>query len=95
MKMHGFGHHVSKIFGYFSGVAFAGCRRRLARNEITENVKNMQINAEICKKTSATKNADIKTLIDNLQAAECNQLQQTPIFKIGGGGARAARRIQM
>ena len=41
MKMHGFWHHVSKIFGYFSGVAFTGCRRRLPRNEIAENVKNM------------------------------------------------------
>ena len=30
-----------------------------------------------------------------LQAAECNQLQRTPSSKIGGGGARAARRIRI
>jgi len=30
-----------------------------------------------------------------LQAAKCNQLQQIAIGKIGGGGARAARRIRI
>ena len=58
------------------------------RQEHADKCKNMQ-------KTNATNNALIKTPIENLQAAECNQLQQTPIFKIGGGGARAARRIQI
>ena len=46
-------------------------------------------------KSNANNNADIKTSIDNLQFAERNQLQQTPSYKIGGGGARAARRIQI
>ena len=58
------------------------------RQEHADNCRNMQ-------KSNATKNAYIKTPIENLQAAECNQLQRTPIFKIGGGGARAARRIQI
>ena len=43
----------------------------------------------------ASKNTDIKTLIDHLHAAVRNQLQQTPSSKIGGGGARAARRIRI
>ena len=55
------------------------------RQEHADNCRNMQ-------KSNATNNADIKTPIENLRAAECNQLQQTPIIKIGGGGARAARR---
>ena len=58
------------------------------RQEHADNCRNMQ-------KSNATNNANIKTPIENLQAAECNQLQQTPIFKIGGGGARAARRIRI
>ena len=33
----------------FSAAAFAECQSRLPRNEITENVKNMQITSEICK----------------------------------------------
>ena len=33
-------------FVCFSAVAFAECQSRLARNEITENVKNMQIAAD-------------------------------------------------
>ena len=36
-----------------------------------------------------------QTPIDNLQAAECKQLHQTPISKYGGGGARAAWRIRI
>ena len=46
-------------------------------------------------KSNATQNADIKTPIDYLQFAERKQLQQTPSFKYGGGGARAARRIRI
>ena len=46
-------------------------------------------------KSTANNNAGIKTSIDNLQFAERNQLQQTRSYKIGGGGARAARRIQI
>ena len=40
-------------FGCFSAAAFAECQSHLARNEITENVKNMQITAEICKPVAA------------------------------------------
>ena len=36
-------------FSCFSAAAFAECQSHLARNEITENIKNMQITAEICK----------------------------------------------
>ena len=68
---------------------------RLARNALKENVKNMQISAEICKEQTQIKNADTKTLIDNLQFAECNQLHQPPSSKYGGGGARAAWRIRI
>ena len=55
----------------------------------------MQIAAETSKKLNASKNADIETSIDNLQIAERSQPQQTPSYKIGGGGARAARRIRI
>ena len=44
-----------KDFGHVSAAAFAECQRRLARNEITENVKNMQITAEICKSQTQPK----------------------------------------
>ena len=81
-------------FSCFSAAAFAECQSRLARNEITENLKNMQITAEICKHQAQTKKIN-KTPIDNLQAAECKQLHQTPISKYGGGGARAAWRIRI
>ena len=46
-------------------------------------------------KPNANNYADIKTSVDNLQFPQRNQLQQTPSYKIGGGGARAARRIQI
>ena len=52
-------------------------------------------NSRIVRKSNANKNAQIKTPIEILQAAECRQLQQTPIYKYGGGGARAARRIRI
>ena len=58
------------------------------RQEHADNYRNMQ-------ESNATKNAQITTPIENLQAAECNQLQQTPIYKYGGGGARAAWRIRI
>ena len=56
--------------------------------EQTDYFRNMQ-------KPKANNYADIKTSIDNLQFPQRNQLQQTPSYKIGGGGARAARRIQI
>ena len=74
---------------------FEDRQSRLERSELTENIKNTQISAEIYKKSNASKNADIKSTTANLQAAECNQLQQAPSSKIGGGGARAARRIRI
>ena len=82
-------------FGHIFAIRFADCQHRLTRSELTANIKNIQIFAEICNKQTQIKNADTKTLIDNLQFAECNQLQQTPIFKYGGGGARAAWRIRI
>lgn len=63
-------------------------RKKGKRQEHADNCRNMQ-------KSNATNYANIKTPIEDLQAAECNQLQQTPTFKIGGGGARAARRIRI
>ena len=65
---------------------------------INESISENQEPADICKnmqKSNARKNADIKIADKNLQATDCRQLQQTPIYKIGGGGARAARRIQI
>ena len=49
MNSDGFGHHFFEDFTYFSAGAFAECQRRLARNGITENFKNMEITADICK----------------------------------------------
>ena len=82
-------------FGHIFAIRLADCQQRLARSELTAIVMNIQISAEICKEQTQIKNADTKTLIDNLQFAECSQLQQTPIFKYGGGGARAAWRIRI
>ena len=82
-------------FGHIFAIRFADCQHRLTRSELTANIKNMQISAEICKRQTKIKNVDTKTLIDNLQLAECRQLHQTPIFKYGGGGARAAWRIRI
>ena len=82
-------------FGHIFAIRFTDCQHRLTRSELTANIKNMQISAEICKRQTKIKNVDTKTLIDNLQLAECRQLHQTPIFKYGGGGARAAWRIRI
>ena len=46
-------------------------------------------------KLNASKNAYIEHPIDILQSTERKQLQQTPSSKVGGGGARAARRIRI
>ena len=83
------------IFDAFFATRVVDRKSRVAQNKSTENVKNLQIFAKICKSQTQAKNAKIKTPIENLQAAECNQLQLAPIYKIGGGGARAARRIQI
>ena len=82
-------------FGHIFAIRFADCQHRLTRSELTANIKNIQISAEICKSQTQIKNADTKTLIDNLQFAECNQLHQSPSSKYGGGGARAAWRIRI
>ena len=82
-------------FGQFSAMRFTDCQHRLTRSELTANIKNIQISAEICKEQTQIKNADTKTRIDNLQFAECNQLHQSPSSKYGGGGARAAWRIRI
>ena len=82
-------------FGHIFAIRFADCQHRLTRSELTANIKNIQISAEICKEQTQIKNTDTKTLIDNLQFAECNQLHQPPSSKYGGGGARAAWRIRI
>ena len=82
-------------FGYIFAIRFADCQHRLTRSELTANIKNIQISAEICKEQTQIKNADIKTLIDHLRFAECNQLHQSPSSNYGGGGARAAWRIRI
>ena len=56
--------------------------------EHASKFKNMQT-------ASPNKDASTKTPILNVQIAKRQQLQQTPIDKIGGGGARAARRIRI
>ena len=82
-------------FGHIFALRFADCQHRLTRSELTASIKNIQIYAEICKSQTETKNAYTRTLIDTLQFTKCNQLQQTPIYKYGGGGARAAWRIRI
>ena len=72
--------HLGNIFA----IIFADSQRRPTRSELAANIKNIQISAETSKIQTQTKNADTKTLIDNLQCAECNQLHQTPIVKNGG-----------
>ena len=59
-------------FGCFSAAVFAKCQSRLARNEITENIKNMQITAEICKHQAQEKkyqNTDRDTASCSMQTA--------------------------
>ena len=86
---------IFKAFRRYFATRLADCQHRLTRSELTANIKNIQISAEICKEQTQTKNADTKTLIDHLQFTECTHLQQTPIYKYGGGGARAAWRIRI
>ena len=45
--------------------------------------------------SNANNNADIRTSVDELQLAKRNQPHQTPSYKMGGGGNRAARRIHI
>ena len=69
-----------KDCGYFSEAAFAKCQRRLARNEITENVKNMQRSAEICNSQTQPKThkSKLQSKICKLQnAISCNKRQST------------------
>ena len=56
--------------------------------EYADNFRNMQ-------RASSNQDADTKTPILNLQATRRKHLHQAPISKIGGGGARAARRIRI
>ena len=56
--------------------------------EHASKFKNMQT-------ASLNKDTSTKTPILNVQIAKRQQLQQTPIDKYGGGGARAARRIRI
>ena len=85
--LHGFWwllHNCWCISEAFFAIIFADCQRRPTRSELAANIKNIQISAETCKIQTQAKNADTKTLIDNLQFAESSQLQQTPIVKNGG-----------
>ena len=71
------------------------CKSRV-RNRLLKFWYLIKKIAPICKeKQTQAKTVDIKTPIGNVQAAECKQLQQTPIYKIGGGGAHVARRIRI
>ena len=63
---------------YIPGDDFADHWSRMPHIGITENIKNKQIPAELCK------NYHIKTPIDKLWVLNCNQLHQTPIVKSGG-----------
>ena len=83
------------FWGVFFAAKFADRQSRLARNdsdgkhqEHADNFRNLQ-------KINASKNADIKAPIANLQVAERNQPHQTPSYEMGGGGNRAAWRIQI
>ena len=58
-------------------------------SKIGKNSRNLS------KHKSSNTNAAIENPIDNWQSPKRRQLHQTPIYKIGGGGARAARRIRI
>ena len=73
-----------KAFRIYFAIKLADCQHRLTRSELTANIKNIQVSAEMCKCQPQTKNADTKTMIDTLQFTKCNQQQQTPIVKNGG-----------
>ena len=65
-----------KDFGQVSAAAFAECQRRLARHEITENVNNLQKNAEICKNQTQpkTQTSKLRSRICEVQnAISCNK----------------------
>ena len=89
-----FWHHFKHILDTYFTARFKNRQSRQARHEFTENIKNMQISQKSPEVERKQKRRH-QTSIENLQAAECNQLQRTPSSKIGGGGARAARRIRI
>ena len=55
MDLDEIGHNFSRIMVAFLQQHLQSAKAALARNEQTENVKNMQIYAETCKKTTQTK----------------------------------------
>ena len=55
MDLDGFWHNLSRVWVAFLQQHLQSADAALARNELTENVKNMQIYAETCKKTTQTK----------------------------------------
>ena len=55
MDLDEIGHNFSRVVVAFLQQHLQSAKAALARNEQTENVKNMQIYAETCKKTTQTK----------------------------------------
>ena len=72
-----------KAFRIYFAIRLADCQHRLTRSELTANIKNIQVSAEMCKCQPQTKNADTNTMIDTLQFTKCNQLQHASIFNTG------------
>ena len=77
-------------FGYVSAAPFAECQRRLPRNEITENFKNMQILAGICKSQTQTKThkSELRSGICKLQ----NAISYNQNAHLQNRGRRCSRR---
>ena len=55
MDVDGFRHNFSRVLGASLQQHLQSANAALARNELTENVKNMQIYAETCKNKTQTK----------------------------------------
>ena len=55
MDLDGFWHNFSRIFVAFLQQHLQSANAALARNELTENVRNIQIYAETCKNKTQTK----------------------------------------
>ena len=74
---------------------FPDRQRRVVRNRLTENIKNLQISAETCKSQTQpeTQTPTLQPRICKLQnASSCTERRSTNAW---GGGTRAARRTQI
>ena len=77
-------------FGCFSAAAFAECQSRLARNEITKNIKNVQITAEICRHKAQEKTNHLNF---HREFAGCRMQTAAPSADLQIRGRRCSRRM--